>query len=60
MICGCQFANNEEVKDMVRMWLCAQLKTFFADTIRKLMDQTKVWKGEEIILKNDIYFTYLS
>jgi len=35
---GCQFANNEEVNDMVHTWLQTQEKTLFEDGIRKLMD----------------------
>jgi hypothetical protein len=35
---GCQFANNEEVKDMMHMWLRAQPKTFFTDGMRKLVN----------------------
>jgi hypothetical protein len=38
MLHGCQFANDEEVKDMVYVWLHAQPKTFYADDIRKLVD----------------------
>jgi hypothetical protein len=34
-----QFSDSEEVKDMVYTWLHVQPKTFFADGIRKLMDQ---------------------
>jgi Holliday junction resolvasome RuvABC endonuclease subunit len=37
-LCGCQFANNEEVNDMVHTWLQTQEKTLFEDGIRKLMD----------------------
>jgi hypothetical protein len=33
-------ANSKEVKDTVLMWLNMQLKTFFADGIRKLTDQS--------------------
>jgi hypothetical protein len=33
-LCGCQFANNEEVKVMLHTWLCAQLQTFFTHGIR--------------------------
>jgi hypothetical protein len=36
---GHQLANNE-VNDVVCMWLCAQLKMFFTDGIRKLVDQS--------------------
>jgi hypothetical protein len=35
---GHQFANDEEVKNKVHMWLHAQPKTFFMDGIRKLTD----------------------
>jgi hypothetical protein len=35
---GCQFANDEEVKDTIHMWLCEQLKTFFTGGIRRLVD----------------------
>jgi hypothetical protein len=31
-----------QVKDAVHMWLCMQLATFFADGIRKLMDQSNL------------------
>jgi len=40
VLCRCQFANSKEVKDAVHMWLCTQLKIFFADDIRKLVDWT--------------------
>jgi histone-lysine N-methyltransferase SETMAR len=36
---GCQYANSEDVKDKVYMWLCMQLKTFFTHGIRKFTDQ---------------------
>jgi hypothetical protein len=35
---GHQFANDEEVKDVVHTWLSKQLKTFFTDGMRKLME----------------------
>jgi hypothetical protein len=34
---GYQFANDEEVKDMVHTWFFVQLKPFFTNGIRKLM-----------------------
>jgi len=37
---GYHFANGEEVSDAVHKWLHTQLKTFSADGIRKLMDQS--------------------
>jgi hypothetical protein len=37
---GCQFSNNEEVKDAVHTWLCMQPEAFFTDGIRKLMDRS--------------------
>jgi hypothetical protein len=39
-LCGWQFANDEEVKDVMHMWLHMQPETFFADGIRKLMYQS--------------------
>jgi hypothetical protein len=39
VLCGCQFANNE-VKDALHTWHHTQLKTFFTDGIRKLMDES--------------------
>jgi hypothetical protein len=45
---GCRFADDEVVKYMVHMELHMQPKTFFADGIRKLLDQSikcmeKLW-----------------
>jgi hypothetical protein len=44
LLCGLWVTNNE-VKDAVHTWLCVPLKTFFADGIRKLVDQNNksVW-----------------
>jgi hypothetical protein len=36
---GRRFSNDDEVKDMLHTWLRGQLRTFFADGIRKLVDQ---------------------
>jgi len=36
-----QFSNYEEIKDAAHMWLHVQLKTFFTDGIRKLVNQSK-------------------
>jgi hypothetical protein len=51
--CGFQFANDEEVRGMMHIWLHVQLKTFFSDDIRKFMDQSNkyVEKLEDYIEK---------
>jgi hypothetical protein len=38
VLCGHQFTNNKEVKDPAHKWLHMQLKTFLADSTRKLVD----------------------
>jgi hypothetical protein len=38
---GCHSADHEEVKDMVHVWFHMQPKTFFTNSIRKLVDQSE-------------------
>jgi hypothetical protein len=40
VLCGHQFANNEEVTDTVHIWLHMQPKTFFTDGISKSVGQS--------------------
>jgi hypothetical protein len=45
VLCGHWFANDE-VKDTVHMWLCMQLKTFYAAGIRNSWTKvTNVWRN---------------
>jgi hypothetical protein len=50
VLCGCQFVNNEEVKDVMHMWLHALPKTFFADGIKKFTDHSN-----KCVLKPESY-----
>jgi hypothetical protein len=50
---GWRFASDEEVKDAVHMWLQSQLKSLFADRIRRLVNcYTICIEKSGIILRN--------
>jgi len=51
----CWFANDDEVKDMMHVWLHAQPETFFAFGIRKLVDWSNKYM-EKPSSKNDSIF----
>jgi len=56
------FSKDEEIKNAVHMWLHIQWKTFFADGIRKLVDQSNNSCGEAKVLHQKVtkyLFMYL-
>jgi hypothetical protein len=48
---GCHFANDQEVKEAVHVWLVTQPKTFFPREYRSLWTANCVAKGRQYIEK---------
>ena len=57
---GSRFTLDREVKETVHAWLTAQPKTFFSESIRKLVQQwPSALKSKGTMLKNDGSVSFL-
>ena len=57
---GRRFTSDQELKEAMHAWLAAQLKTFFAEGIKKLVQRWRsALKSKETMLKSDVIISFL-